>query len=73
MEGFTGEIELELHNVQEPKNAKNVRVIVEARINGAPRTFQEVMDIEDGRGTKTIRLGRRGEQIEVQRVILRFN
>lgn len=73
VEGFAGEIELELHNVQEPKNAKNVRVTVEARINAVPRTFQEIMDIEDGRGTKTIRLGRRGEQIEVQRVILRFN
>lgn len=67
-----GEIVLELHNVREPKNAKNVQVIVEARVNFFPRTFSETMDIVNGRGTKTITLGRVGEQVEVQRVTIRL-
>lgn len=66
-----GEIALELHNVREPKNAKNVQVTVEARINFFPRTFSETMDIVNGQGTKTIVLGRTGEQVEVQRVTIR--
>jgi len=67
-----GEIVLELHNVREPKNAKNVQVTVEARVNFFPKTFSETMDIVNGRGTKTIPLGRVGEQIEVQRVTIRL-
>lgn len=67
-----GEIALELHNVREPKNAKNVLVTVEARVNFFPRTFSETMDIANGRGTKTITLGRVGEQVEVQRVTIRL-
>lgn len=67
-----GDIVLELHNVREPQNAKNVQVTVEARINFIPRTFQETMDIVNGQGTKTIRLGRIGEQVEVQRVTIRL-
>ncbi len=69
---FMGDIVLELHNVREPKNAKNVQVTVEARVNFIPRTFQETMDIVNGQGTKTIRLGRIGEQVEVQRVTIRL-
>ncbi len=69
---FLGEIVLELHNVREPQNARNVQVIVEARINFFPRTFSETMDIVNGRGTKTITLGRVGEQVEVQRVTIRL-
>ncbi len=67
-----GEIALELHNVREPKNAKNVLVTVEARVNFFPKTFSETMDIVNGRGTKTIILGRVGEQVEVQRVTIRL-
>lgn len=67
-----GEIVLELHNVREPKNAKNVQVLVEARVNFFPRTFSETMDIVNGRGTKTITLGRIGEQVEVQQVTIRL-
>lgn len=67
-----GEIALELHNVREPKNAKNVLVTVEARVNFFPRAFSETMDIVNGRGTKTITLGKVGEQVEVQRVTIRL-
>lgn len=67
-----GDIVLELHNVREPKNAKNVQVTVEARVNFFPRTFSETMDIVNGRGTKTITLGRVGDQVEVERVMIRL-
>lgn len=66
-----GDIVLELHNVREPRNAKGVHVIVEATINFSPQTFSEKMDIVNGRGTKTVRLGRIGDQVEVQRVTIR--
>jgi hypothetical protein len=72
IQGFTGDRELELHNVQEPRDAKNVKVTVQARINFAPRTIEAVLDIQSGRGSKTIPLGRSSDQIEVQQVIIRY-
>jgi hypothetical protein len=69
---FTGDIELELHNVQEPRDAKSVKVTVQARINFVPRTIEAVMDIQSGRGSKTIPLGRSGDQVEVQQVTIRY-
>lgn len=68
----TGEIALELYNVREPRNARDVQVIVEAVINFSPQTFSEKMDIVNGRGTKIVRLGRIGDQVEVQRVTIRL-